>query len=152
MFAPYLRLFDVGVTAHEDPDELVISPGPRRTLAPVQIERATAAWKIFGEFADQPLTDWLSDFEQERDPDYEIALWDEMVKAYTRFAGGKKLSREVHTEVMSILLSRTGESADAVLARLGNGLQHLSLTDAQQLLDGYTLMPHPVGVRMVTDK
>jgi len=146
LFASYLRLFDVGPTQDFNPEDIHITPQPRVPLTPDQIKRATAARKIFSEFGSDTLSDWIADFEQERDPEHEIAIWETMARAYTRFTTGRPLSPEARLEAHSLLLSRTGEATDAVLARYANNLHHLSLSDAQVLLDGYSLMPHPVGV------
>src|SRR5262249_32873845 len=124
LFESYLRLFDVGPTQDFNPEDIHITPQPRVPLTPDQIKRATAAQQIFAEFSKDTLSDWIAEFEQERDPEHEIAIWEAMARAYTRFATGRSLSREARLEAHSLLLSRTGEATDAVLARYAENLHY----------------------------
>jgi Fic family protein len=146
LFEPYLQLFEIGPTRYFDPSDLSLTPQPRVPLTPGQIERVTAARRIFSEFSNDTLSDWIAEFEQERDPEHEIAMWEAMARAYTRFIKGRPLSAEARLEAYGLLLIRTGEATDAVLARNAGNLHHLSLFDAEVMLDGYSLMPSPVHV------
>lgn len=150
-FSPYLVLFKSASKPSPEPsvqwirlEELQVPDAPQSKLTPEQIQRVATVQKVFAEIDATPLEDWTRDFERDRNPEREIAIYEAMAQAYTAFCARHALSRDARLEVFSLLLIRSGSSNEDALAR--TPLKHLNRKMARQILKLYSMPPKPLHV------
>jgi hypothetical protein len=150
-FGPYLALFPSAVPLAAkpsiqwiDPAKIEVGPGYDNTLTPAQVARVEALYRTFGEFERSPLEKWIQDFQRDRDPEREIAIYEAMALAYTSFCSRHTLTKEAREEVYQLVFLRSGTPDEEVLQRAE--IQHLSRSDALEVLRGCPAPPQPIRV------
>ena len=123
-----------------------IQPGPIQTanLDDEQIQRITRLQRVFSEVDPTPLEKWIEDFKRDLYPEREIRIWEAMADAYQRYCQSKELSPAAKKEVFSLLLIRSGTSADDVLENVE--LHILTEDEAKDVLACYSYEPKPIEV------
>jgi hypothetical protein len=114
-----------------------LKPGPirREELSDLQIERIKKIQATFAEVDDTPLDEWMDGFKRDANPDQEIAVWERMARAYSRYIGEKSLSLEAKQDVLQVLLLRSAAPAEEVYKHLK--LKVLTEKEAKEIMKGY---------------
>lgn len=126
------------------PENLVRAPLVRSELSEHQKSRITKVQQIFSEVDRAPLAEWIKDFQSDRNPDREIAIWEAMAKPFEALAAQPSTTLEMKKEAFSLLLQRSGSSSEETLEKVE--LDVLSMQQAQELVDRYELEPQPILV------
>jgi hypothetical protein len=114
-----------------------LKPGPIRheKLSDLQIQRIKKIRGAFSEVDQSSFDKWVDDFRRDADPDREIAVWERMAAAYSRYISGKNLSLESKLEVFQVVLLRSSAPAEEVLSHLT--LKVLTAEDAKEIMKGF---------------
>ncbi|WP_396160089.1 hypothetical protein [Flavobacterium sp.] len=125
-----------GETKWIDPNELQQGPIQRDSLTAVQIQRIASLQKVFVEIDGQTVAQWADNFIRDLNPDSELALWERMATAYSRYCDKhKQLTLAAKNEVYKVILLRSMASPDDVIARLE--LTILTKQDARDVMEGF---------------
>ena len=127
-------------------DPKKVEPGPIRhaNLTGEQMSRVQRVQKIFSEVDPSPLEKWVEDFRRDVNPDRELAIWEEMAKAYETFTTSKSLTPDQKKEVFQVVLMRSAAPADEALKNLD--LKILTEKDAREIMAVFTTEPKPIRV------
>jgi hypothetical protein len=114
-----------------------LKPGPIRheKLSDLQIQRLKKIRGAFAEVDQSSFDKWIDDFRRDADPDREIAVWERMAAAYSRYVSGKNLSLETKLDVFQVVLLRSTAPAEEVLNHLK--LKVLTENDAKEIMKGF---------------
>jgi hypothetical protein len=114
-----------------------LKPGPIRheKLSDLQIQRIKKIRGAFAEVDQSSFDKWMDDFRRDADPDREIAIWERMAAAYSRYISGKNLSLETKLDVFQVVLLRSTAPAEEVLNHLT--LKVLTEEDAKEIMKGF---------------
>jgi hypothetical protein len=114
-----------------------LKPGPIRheKLSDLQIQRIKKIRGAFAEVDKRSFDKWVDDFRRDADPDLEIAVWERMATAYSRYVSGKNLSLETKLDVFQVVLVRSSAPAEEVLKNLT--LKVLTEEDAKEIMKGF---------------
>lgn len=125
-----------GETQWIDPNEIQQGPIQRDSLTAAQMQRITSLQKIFVEVDGQTVDQWADSFKRDLDPDRELAIWERMAAAYSRYCDKhQQLSLDAKNEVYKVVLLRSMASPSDVIARLD--LKVLTQQDARDVMAGY---------------
>ena len=129
-----IRAKDVqsGKTTWVDPNELQRGPVRHDSLTSEQMERISALQKVFSEHDGQTTEQWVDNFKRDSNPDNELAVWERMANAYTRYCDSHELTTDAKNEVYKIVLLRSMASPEDVISRLK--LNTVSEQDARQIM------------------
>lgn len=117
-----------------DPAKLQLGP-VRHVLTPEQVERAHRLQALFADYDGRALDDWLDGLRRDSDPDAELATWEAIADAFTRYTSARPLAHDAKLEVFKLLLMRSIAPAREVLARVTLNL--LTAKEAAEVLQGY---------------
>lgn len=126
-------------------DSLEIQFGPIRhsELPPTLIDRIRLLEKVFAEVYPITHEEWLDGFQRDQNPENEVAIWEDMATAYTKFTSENDLDFAAKREVFAIILVRSRNSdIDPQLS----SLQHLTIEEGKQLVALYRADPKPVTI------
>ena len=121
-----------GQTQWVDPNELQQGPIQRETLTAEQLQRIAAIRETFVEIDDQTIEQWVDNFKRDLNPDSELAIWERMAKAYSRYCDHRQLDLETKKEVYKVVLLRSMASPNDVIAKLE--LTRLSEQNARDVM------------------
>jgi hypothetical protein len=87
-----------------------VKPQPYRSssLSPEQKRRIEKLQSALAEVDHSSVAKWEEDFEKDRDPERELQIWESIAEAYQTYSSGQSLSASQKTEVMKLLLVRSG--------------------------------------------
>ena len=108
------------------------------------VERVRRLEPVFWEVYPRSHEEWLDGFKRDADPEPEIAMWEQMGAAYSRFTHDRALTLDAKREVLGVLLLRSATDEQSTLASAK--LRHLSHAEAQELVTLYSAAPQPVKV------
>lgn len=114
-----------------------LKPGPIRheVLTESQLERIKKIQSVFAEVDSSSTDKWIDDFKRDADPDHEIAIWERMAAAYSRYVEGKNLTTVAKQDVFQIVLLRSGATEAEVLSHLK--LKVLTEEDAKKIIHDF---------------
>ena len=121
-----------GQTQWVDPNKLQRGPIQRETLTAEQLQRIAAIRETFVEIDDQTIEQWVDNFKRDLNPDNELAIWERMAKAYSRYCDTHQLDLDIKKEVYKVVLLRSMTSPNDVIAKLE--LTKLSEQDARDVM------------------
>lgn len=125
-----------GDTRWIDPNELQQGPIRRDSLTAVQMQRIASLQKVFGEIDGQTVDQWADNFKRDLNPDSELAIWERMATAYSRYCDKHQpLTLDAKKEVYKVVLLRSMASPEDVMAKLE--LTILSKQDARDVMEGF---------------
>jgi hypothetical protein len=118
-------------------DPNLVQPGPvrRESLTPEQMTRIRRLQAVFAEVDGQSVEQWVDNFKRDFDPDRELAVWERMADAYTRYCSNRTLSAEAKQDVFKVVLLRSMAPEYEVLPRLK--LSVLTKADAAEIMRGF---------------
>lgn len=127
-------------------DPKKVEPGPIRhtSLTEEQMSRVQRVQKIFNEVDPSPLEKWVEDFKRDVNPDRELAIWEEMAKAYETFTSSRALTPDGKKEAFQVVLMRSAAADDEALKHLD--LKVLTEKDARAIMVLFTTKPQPIRV------
>lgn len=123
---------------------LEVGPIRHVTLPKALVERIEAVAAVFAEVEPKPVEEWVQDFQRDRNPEKEVALWEIMAGTYSLFTHGRTLTPEAKKEVFSLILQRSMTDAAIVLRTVP--LVHLSRKNAKVILKYFSQMADAKGV------
>jgi hypothetical protein len=109
------------------------------------IERIRQLQPIFAEIYPRSNEQWLDGFKRDINPEPEIAIWEAVGAAYTRFNQSRMLNLSAKGEVLGLLILRSSADEESILAKAK--LQYLSPAEAQELLRLYSVAPKPLKIQ-----
>jgi hypothetical protein len=92
--------------------------------------------RTFAEVCPGSPEDWEDDFRRDRNPEREMALWDELARGYLHFTQGQDWDLGRKKELFQLLLSCLTEGAKYALRRVD--LRHLSRARARDIVNHVT--------------
>ena len=118
-------------------DPNLVQPGPvrRESLTPEQMTRIRRLQAVFAEVDGQSVEQWVDNFKRDFHPDRELAVWEKMADAYTRYCSKRTLSPEAKQDVFKVVLMRSMAPEHEVLPRLK--LSVLTKADAAEIMRGF---------------
>jgi hypothetical protein len=126
------------------PDEL--KPGPiGPALTADQERRVRSLQALFADVDHHPPEKWIEDFRRDQHPDREIAIYEDMAKAYQAFVNGRTLTQDEKDDAYGLVLQRSMMKDEAVLQN--TKLKALSMEEAREVLKGYPGEPAPILVK-----
>ena len=78
---------------------------------------------------------WVHNFRRDTNPDQELAIWERVATAYTKYCTQHSLSLEGKKDVQTILLLRSMVTEDEVIKQLN--LKDLNIDEAKQVMKLY---------------
>jgi hypothetical protein len=126
-------------------DPATLQPGPIRhaQLPDDLVARVRAFEPVFAEVYPCTHEKWVEGFQRDLNPGSEIAIWEQIAAAFTRFIAGRDLPLEIRKEAFRILLIRSSGTDETMLY---SKLTHLTLDDARKLVSLYSAPPKPIRV------
>src|ERR1700733_6882089 len=91
-----------------DPKSLKPQLSRSSSLSPKQKRRVEKLQAALAEVDDSSVAKWEEDFEKDRDPERELQTWESIVEAYQSYCSSQSLSTAQKTEVIKLLLIRSG--------------------------------------------
>lgn len=134
----------VGMSCHKTQDKestsvpaTSLQPGPiqHTQLTEKQLERIRKLHQSFVDVDNSSLETWIDNFKRDTNPDNEIAIWERVAAAYTKYCSQRQLTVEAKKEVHSILLLRSMTPESEVLSQIK--LAVLTTEDAKEVLKLY---------------
>jgi hypothetical protein len=125
-------------------DDSCLEAGPVRhhTLPASLVARIGNVARIFHEVDGRSAAEWARDFQRDRDPEKEVAVWEAMAAAYSMFAKERGLTLEARREALQLLLLRSMQAGPLPKDFL---LKHLKPSDAVVLLAGFKTVASAEG-------
>jgi hypothetical protein len=150
--APDLMAVEIDTSGHHgnprwvDMSRTNLKPGPVRPepLTAVQRARVETVQKALSEVDGNPLSEWLDDFSRDGHPDAEIATYEAIADAFTRYCGKHETTLAMRKDVYRVLLERSTASSDEVVAH--TRLRELSHQQLVDVLAEYKAPPSPIVV------
>lgn len=124
-----------GIVRWVDPKEIHQGPVQRDSLTDEQTERIKVLQQTFFEIDGQTIDQWIDSFKRDLNPDKELAIWEQMAKAYTAYCLSHELSLDEKKEVYKIVLLRSMASAEDVLERIE--LTLISESEAKNIMSAF---------------
>lgn len=126
-------------------NKIVPSSVGRSSLSDRQKQRIEIISDIFTDVSPLDINEWCLDFSRDNNPESEIAIWENIAKAFLKVDGVKYLSEQHKKEAYILLLLKSQMSVDAVLQKFKP--QMFSKTDAKEILRAYEGKPKPITFR-----
>jgi len=127
-------------------DTKTLNRGPvrREGLTPDQLRRTKEIQQALAEVDPSSLEEWVDGFKRDQDPEREIAVWEQIVRAYQSYCSTKRLTIEQKTDVLRILLVRSQAEEDEALKHLE--LRTLTTAEAKKVMSFYEGATSPIHV------
>ena len=126
------------------PSGLQLGPIRHETLPQPLVERIRRLEPVFAEVYPRSHEEWLDGFKRDAEPEVEVAMWEVMASAYSRFTEGRRWSLDAKEEAFGLLVLRSAVDEETTLR--GAKLRHLTRAEAGELVSMYSLPPQPVKV------
>ena len=128
-------------------DPANIDPGPIRhaELPPDLLKRATALESVFADVFPMTHEKWIEGFRRDAHPEREIAIWEQIAAAYTRFLKDRNLPIAYRREAFDLLVYRSGATVEETLKQAK--LKYFTREEARRLVDLYVAPPAPITVK-----
>jgi type III secretory pathway component EscV len=129
-----------------NPKDIRISKVVHDSLTVEQIDKIKKIHSTFAELSPVSLEETIINFKRDQDPDSEIAIWLQMVRAYEKYISNLegKLDLNTKKEVYSLILLRSMMSEKEAIA--SSKLVFLTEKEAKEVLSYYTAIPDPIEV------
>jgi hypothetical protein len=115
-----------------------------KELPPSLLKRIKATTETFEKIDGISYEKAVDLYKRDLDPESNLMLWEEMVRAYKIFCKNRCATRPEQTDVYRSLLLRTMFSEDESIKR--SKLNVLSLDEARTVMKHYRLAPKPIDV------
>ncbi|WBA42192.1 hypothetical protein [Hymenobacter canadensis] len=117
------------------------------SLTKQQVEQITRIQATFAEVYPVSLAETINNFQRDVHPDREIAVWEMMAAAYTRYLSNQShpLGLPHRKEAFTLLLMRS--MMPAAEAKRNANLQLLTTTEVERILAYYEAGPSPIVVK-----
>lgn len=116
-------------------NEMAWGPIRRDSLTDEQIERIEALHRTFAEVDEQTLEEWIDNFKRDLNLEEELAIWERVANAYSKYCESRELSLDAKQDVYSVVLSRSTAAPDEVVKMLD--LTAISEQDARDVMAEY---------------
>jgi hypothetical protein len=127
-----------------DPKDIQLSPYQHNDLPPSLLKRIKATTDAFEKVDGVSYEQAVDLYKRDVDPESNLVLWEEMVRAYKTFCKGRCETKPEQIDVYRTLLLRTMFSEDESLKR--SKLAVLSVSEARAVMKLYRLAPKPIDV------
>lgn len=129
-----------------DPNDVQQNEIMHDSLTSGQIAKIRMIQATFAEVYPVSMEKTLDSFKRDLDPDGEIAIWEAMAGAYTKFVTSKhdSLNMNQKKEAFSLILSRSMMSDEETIASVKPTV--LSKEEVKEVLSYYTKAPDPIDV------
>ena len=104
-------------------------------LSEEQLRRIKKLQETFAEVDSSSLEKWIDNFKRDANPDSEIAVWERVANAYTRYCSRRQLTLEAKGDVFQALVVRSMTSDEEAVKTLK--LRVLSADEARKIMREY---------------
>jgi|GEM_PF-797392 len=125
-----------------DPNEIQFSPIHHESLPEELLTRIKNVHSTFADVDGASLSEWITDFKRDGNPEENVEIWEDMQTAYLSYCKDRDLDLATRKEVFRVLLFRSMASRAYVLEQLE--LSILSTDDAEAIMNAYSSDPKPI--------
>ena len=127
-----------------DPKDIQYSPYRHKDLPAALLKRIRATTDTFEKIDGVTYEQAVDLYKRDLDPESNLVLWEEMVRAYKIFCQGRCVTKPEQMDVYRSLLLRTMFSEEESIKR--SKLTVLTLDEARSAMKLYRLAPKPLDV------